>query len=117
MGTATTATGRATDVPSSAKELVDLLVLEDLDVDLYRGRQPQTERQRVFGGQVAAQAVMAAVRSVDPELMMHSLHSYFLRPGDHSVPIIYDVERIRDGRSFSTRRVRNDRPSRIRSTS
>ncbi|PVG84044.1 acyl-CoA thioesterase II [Nocardioides gansuensis] len=92
-------------MPSSAKELVDLLVLEDLDVDLYRGRQPQTERQRVFGGQVAAQAVMAAVRSVDAELMMHSLHSYFLRPGDHSVPIIYDVERIRDGRSFSTRRV------------
>jgi acyl-CoA thioesterase-2 len=92
-------------MPASAQELLDLLVLEDLDVDLYRGPQPHTVRQRVFGGQVAGQAVLAASRSVDDALAMHSMHSYFLRPGDTAVPIIYDVERIRDGRSFVTRRV------------
>ena len=89
----------------SAAELVSLLVLEQLDVDLFRGLQPDTERQRVFGGQVAAQSVVAANRSVDDAFVMHSLHSYFLRPGDPAVPIVYDVERIRDGRSFATRRV------------
>src|SRR5262245_39295271 len=60
--------------------------------------------QRVFGGQVAAQALRATCHTVGPELHVHSLHSYFLLPGDTSVPIVYDVERIRDGRSFSTRR-------------
>jgi acyl-CoA thioesterase-2 len=89
----------------SAGELVSLLVLEQLDVDLYRGKQPDTARQRVFGGQVAAQSVVAATRSVEDVFVMHSLHSYFLRPGDPSVPIVYDVERLRDGRSFATRRV------------
>ena len=89
----------------SAEELVSLLVLEELDLDLFRGRQPATGRQRVFGGQVAAQSVMAANRSVDDVFVMHSLHSYFLRAGDPAVPIVYDVERIRDGRSFATRRV------------
>ena len=89
----------------TAADLVDLLVLERLDVDLYRGRQPRTERQRAFGGQVAAQAAMAAARSVDDAYVLHSLHSYFLHPGDTAVPIIYDVERIRDGSSFATRRV------------
>jgi acyl-CoA thioesterase-2 len=89
----------------SAEELVSLLVLEQLDVDLFRGLQPDSGRQRVFGGQVAAQSVMAANRSVDDVFVMHSLHSYFLRPGDPAVPIVYDVERIRDGRSFATRRV------------
>ncbi len=89
----------------SAAELVSLLDLEQLDVDLFRGRQPATGRQRVFGGQVAAQAVLAAIRTSDPDVTLHSLHSYFLHPGDPAVPIIYDVERIRDGRSFSTRRV------------
>jgi acyl-CoA thioesterase-2 len=92
-------------VPTSAAELVRLLELEVLDVDLYRGRQPQTDRQRVFGGQVAAQALLAGIRSVDPSYVVHSLHSYFLRPGDTAVPIVYDVERLRDGRSFATRRV------------
>lgn len=92
-------------MPGSVPELVTLLELEDLDVDLFRGRQPDTTRQRVFGGQVAAQAVVAAIRSVEERMVMHSMHSYFLRPGDTSVPIIYDVERIRDGRSFVTRRV------------
>ncbi len=89
----------------SAEELVGLLELEQLEVDLFRGGQARTERQRVFGGQVAAQAVVAATRSVEGQFVLHSLHSYFLRPGDPSVPIVYDVERIRDGRSFATRRV------------
>lgn len=89
----------------SAAELATILDLERLEVDLYRGAQARTERQRVFGGQVAAQAVVAATRSVEGELTLHSIHSYFLRPGDTTVPIVYDVERIRDGRSFATRRV------------
>lgn len=92
-------------MPASAAELLELLDLEDLDVDLYRGRQPRTSRQRVFGGQVAGQALLAAIRSADPAFAVHSLHSYFLRPGDTGVPIIYEVERIRDGRSFLSRRV------------
>ncbi|GAA2118270.1 acyl-CoA thioesterase II [Nocardioides bigeumensis] len=92
-------------MPSSADQLIELLDLEQIDVDLFRGRQPQTDRQRVFGGQVAAQALLAAIRSIDPAYIVHSLHSYFLRPGDHSVPIVYDVERLRDGRSFATRRI------------
>src|SRR6185436_15596236 len=61
--------------------------------------------QRVFGGQVAAQALVAGVRTTADDLQVHSLHSYFLRPGDTAVPIVYDVERMRDGRSFSTRRI------------
>ncbi|MEI2712924.1 MAG: acyl-CoA thioesterase II [Nocardioides sp.] len=89
----------------SAAELLALLDLETLDTNLFRGRQPQTDRQRVFGGQVAAQALVAGVRTVDPAYTVHSLHSYFLRPGDHAVPIIYDVDPLRDGRSFATRRV------------
>lgn len=89
----------------ASRELVDLLDLEYLDVDLFRGRQPDSVRQRVYGGQVAAQALVAAARTVDPGYSVHSLHSYFLLPGDYQVPIIYDVERIRDGRSFLTRRV------------
>ncbi len=87
------------------KDLLELLAVERLDVDLFRGRQPDTAFQRVFGGQVAAQALRAAWHSVDSDLSVHSLHSYFLRPGDTSVPILYDVERIRDGHSFATRRV------------
>jgi acyl-CoA thioesterase-2 len=85
-------------------ELLDLLELERLEVDLFRGRQPDTAMQRVFGGQVAAQALRAACATVDPAYGLHSLHSYFLRPGDPAVPIVYDVERIRDGRSFAARR-------------
>jgi len=92
-------------VPASAEVLVALLDLEAIDKNLFRGRQPDTDRQRVFGGQVAAQALVAGVRTVDPEYVVHSLHSYFLRPGDTAVPIVYDVERLRDGRSFATRRV------------
>jgi acyl-CoA thioesterase-2 len=84
--------------------LVNLLDLEPIEVNIFRGIQPHEERQRVFGGQVAAQALMAAGRTVEHG-RVHSLHSYFLRPGDPTVPILYEVDRIRDGRSFTTRRV------------
>ena len=86
------------------KDLVDLLDLEPIERDIFRGRNTDETRQRVFGGQVAAQALVAAGRTVD-QGRVHSLHSYFLRPGDPLVPILYEVDRIRDGRSFSTRRV------------
>jgi len=93
-------------VPTSLAELVDILDLEQIEVNLYRGRQPPASTlQRVFGGQVAAQALRAACETVEPDRLVHSLHSYFLRGGDTAVPIVYDVERIRDGGSFSTRRV------------
>lgn len=89
--------------------LVDLLDLESLEVDLYRGFSPDEQRIRVFGGQVAAQALVAAGRTVadgiGAERPVHSLHAYFLRPGDPKTPILYQVDRIRDGRSFTTRRV------------
>jgi acyl-CoA thioesterase-2 len=92
-------------MPSSVEELVDLLDLEAIEDNLFRGRQPDTQMQRVFGGQVLAQSLVAAVRTVPEPFACHSLHSYFLRPGDTKVPIIYDVEEMRDGRSFCTRRV------------
>ncbi|MDP3968188.1 MAG: acyl-CoA thioesterase II [Nocardioides sp.] len=92
-------------MPRSVQELVELLDLERIEVDLFRGHQPDTLVQRVFGGQVAAHALVAAHHTVDPAYEVHSLHSYFLRPGDPTVPIVYDVERIREGRSFATRRV------------
>src|SRR3989440_9754180 len=91
--------GRALD------DLIDILELEQLEVNLFRGVSPQEDRQRVFGGQVAGQALVAAGRTVDPDRHVHSLHAYFLRPGDPLVPIVYEVDRIRDGRSFTTRRV------------
>jgi acyl-CoA thioesterase II len=84
--------------------LVDLLDLEPIEVNIFRGESPNEERQRVFGGQVAAQSLMAAGRTVEIG-RPHSLHAYFLRPGDPHVPILYEVDRIRDGRSFTTRRV------------
>jgi acyl-CoA thioesterase-2 len=84
--------------------LLNLLDLETIEVNTYRGKHPKEERQRTFGGQVAAQALMAAGRTVE-KARVHSLHSYFLRPGDPSIPILYEVDRIRDGKSFYTRRV------------
>jgi acyl-CoA thioesterase-2 len=84
--------------------LVDLLDLEAIEVNIFRGVSPNEDRQRVFGGQVAAQSLMAAGRTVNNG-RPHSLHAYFLRPGDPTAPILYEVDRIRDGRSFSTRRV------------
>jgi acyl-CoA thioesterase-2 len=92
-------------VNSALKELLDLLDLEQIELDIYRGRSPEERIQRVFGGQVAAQALVAAGRTVQPDRMVHSLHAYFIRPGDPAIPIVYNVERIRDGRSFTTRRV------------
>jgi len=94
-----------TPMPQSTDELLSLLDLETIEDGLYRGRQPDTSLQRVFGGQVASQALVAATRTVDGGRAVHSLHAYFLHPGDTAVPIVYDVERTRDGRSFSTRRV------------
>jgi acyl-CoA thioesterase-2 len=84
--------------------LVDLLDLEPIEVNIFRGVSPDEDRQRVFGGQVAAQSLTAAGRTVDSG-RPHSLHAYFLRPGDPTIPILYEVDRIRDGRSFTTRRV------------
>ena len=87
-------------------DLVTLLDLEAIEVNIFRGRSPDENRQRVFGGQVAGQALVAAARTVaEPGRFVHSLHAYFLRPGDPTVPILYEVDRIRDGRSFTTRRV------------
>ena len=85
--------------------LVKVLDLEAIEVNIFRGRSPQVSHQRVFGGQVAGQALVAAGRTVDADRAVHSLHSYFIRPGDPKVPIVYTVERARDGRSFSIRRV------------
>lgn len=90
---------------SAMEELIGTLDLEKLEENLFRGSSPQNGWQRVFGGQVIAQALMAAQRCVEADRFVHSLHAYFMRPGDPAVPIIYQVERIRDGASFTTRRV------------
>lgn len=89
---------------SAVESLLDILDLEPLEVNLFRGRSPQTGWQRVFGGQVIGQALVAACRTVEGRLP-HSMHAYFLIGGDPKVPIIYEVDRIRDGKSFTTRRV------------
>ncbi|GGE28666.1 acyl-CoA thioesterase II [Agaricicola taiwanensis] len=89
---------------SAIANLLSILDLEPLENNLFRGRSPQSGWQRVFGGQVIGQALVAAVRTVDGR-PPHSLHGYFMLPGDPTVPIIYEVDRIRDGRSFTTRRV------------
>src|ERR1700681_3277141 len=88
---------------SAVEDLLNILDLEPLEVNLFRGRSPQSGWQRVFGGQVIGQALVAAVRTVENR-QPHSMHAYFLLPGDPKVPIIYDVDRIRDGKSFATRR-------------
>jgi acyl-CoA thioesterase-2 len=88
----------------AVQDLLDLLNLEQLEVNLFRGHSPQQSWQRVFGGQVIGQALVAATRTVEGR-PPHSLHGYFLLPGDPKVPIIYNVTRTRDGKSFSTRRV------------
>jgi acyl-CoA thioesterase-2 len=90
---------------SAVEELISILDLETLEHNLFRGRSPQSGWQRVFGGQVIGQALVAAQRTVEPDRHVHSLHCYFMRPGDPAVPIIYEVDRIRDGSSFTTRRV------------
>jgi len=90
---------------TAVADLLALLDLERLETNLFRGNSPQVGWQRVFGGQVIGQALVAACRTVEGRAP-HSLHAYFLLPGDPSVPIIYEVERLRDGGSFSTRRVK-----------
>src|SRR5579871_618146 len=86
--------------------LLTTLDLEQIEQNLFRGRSPQDAWQRVFGGQVVGQALVAACRTVDVAARPpHSLHAYFLLPGDPKVPIVYEVDRIRDGGSFTTRRV------------
>ena len=90
---------------AAMQQLLVTLDLETLEMDLFRGNSPQVGWQRVFGGQVIGQALIAAQRTVEPDRQVHSLHAYFVRPGDPGIPIIYEVDRIRDGSSFNTRRV------------
>jgi len=89
---------------SAVADLLSLLDLEPLEMNLFRGRSPQSSWQRVFGGQVIGQALVAALRTVENR-PPHSMHAYFMLPGNPKVPIIYEVDRIRDGKSFATRRV------------
>lgn len=91
---------------SALDQLVSLLDLEPIEMNLYRGVSPQDGWQRVYGGQVLGQALVAAVRTVDAGRPVHSMHGYFLLAGDPAHPIIYEVERTRDGGSFSTRLVK-----------
>jgi acyl-CoA thioesterase II len=93
-------------VSKALDEVIGLLDLEQIEVNIFRGESPEGERrQRVFGGQVAGQALVAAGRTVPADRPVHSLHAYFIRPGDPTVPLVYIVEPVRDGRSFTTRRV------------
>lgn len=105
MTTSDNATGDGT-AQSALDALLATLNLEPLENNLFRGARGIEGWQRVFGGQVLGQALVAAARTVDPERPVHSLHGYFLLAGDPARPIIYDVERIRDGGSFTTRRVK-----------
>ncbi len=93
-------------IRTTVDDLVSLLDLEPLEQNLFRGPATREEGwRRVYGGQVIAQALMAAIRTVDPDRPCHSLHAYFIRAGDPAAPILYTVDRDRDGKSFSTRRV------------
>ncbi|SOD73445.1 acyl-CoA thioesterase-2 [Jatrophihabitans sp. GAS493] len=95
-----------TKVPGTGLDgLLHLLDLEKIEENIFRGLSPKIDQQRIFGGQVAGQALIAAGRTVDADRPVHSLHSYFIRPGDPTTPVIYTVDRVRDGRSFATRRV------------
>ena len=90
---------------NAVRELMDLFDLEQLENNLFRGQSQANGQRSVFGGLVAGQALLAASRTVQEDRPAHSLHAYFLRPGDFNAPIVYDVDRIRDGKSFTTRRV------------
>ncbi len=91
-------------MPDAVEDLIQILDLEPIEQNLFRGHSPDVSWQRVFGGQVIGQALVAAYRTVE-ERICHSLHAYFIRPGDPKVPILYEVDRARDGKSFTTRRV------------
>jgi len=96
----------ATEVSAKAEKLLSILELEPIEENLFRGQnEDREEGMRLFGGQVLSQALAAACNTVDEDRSSHSLHGYFLRPGDFKVPVLYSVDRIRDGRSFTTRRV------------
>lgn len=97
---------KAASDQSPLDALLNILNLETLEENLFRGQSPQQGWQRVYGGQVLGQALVAAVRTVEPDRLAHSMHGYFLLGGDPAIPIIYEVERIRDGGSFTTRRVK-----------
>ncbi len=86
------------------RDIIDLLDVERIEENLYRGRNA-AESEHVFGGQVLAQAIAAAYRTIGEQRQLHSIHAYFLRPGDWNAPILYEVDRIRDGKSFTTRRI------------
>ncbi|MDR3499930.1 MAG: acyl-CoA thioesterase II [Parvibaculum sp.] len=88
----------------AVEDLIQILDLEQIEVNLFRGHSPDVSWQRVFGGQVIGQALVAAYRTVE-DRVCHSLHAYFIRPGDPKIPILYEVDRSRDGKSFTTRRV------------
>lgn len=92
------------DPATPIAQLIRLLDLDPIEVNIFRGVSPQDRSQRVFGGQVLGQALVAATRTVEGRFC-HSLHAYFLVPGDPKVPILYEVDRSRDGKSFSSRRV------------
>ncbi|SDB84179.1 acyl-CoA thioesterase-2 [Raineyella antarctica] len=92
-------------MPKSIHDLVDLMQLEEVEPGLYRGANPRSGLQRVFGGQVLAQALMAAYRTVPEDRRVHSLHAYFLRPGQYDAPLVYSVTAERDGATFTTRSV------------
>ena len=86
-------------------DLVDLLSLESIEENLFRGRSQDLGFRQLYGGQVLGQSLSAASQTVEDARHVHSLHGYFLRPGDASLPVVYSVDRVRDGGSFSTRRV------------
>src|ERR1700710_542398 len=96
---------RSGDGKKAMADVLALLDLEAIEEDIFRGLSPEGPIQRVFGGQVLGQALMAATRTVESSRICHSLHAYFLRPGDPRVPILYEVDRSRDGHSFTARRV------------
>ena len=112
--------GRKTKTISALEELIGLLDLEQLEANLFRGVSPKQTWNRVYGGQVLAQSLVAAQRTVSEPRPVHSMHAYFLLAGDPRVPIVFEVERVRDGGSFTTRRVKaiqNGQPIFVMSTS
>lgn len=92
-------------ISNSMSGLLECLDLETIELDLFRGKNIEDGRPRIFGGQVIGQSLLAAQRTIDADRHVHSLHAYFMRPGDPSVPIVFSVDRIRDGKSFATRSV------------
>ena len=90
---------------AEVSELVSILELEPIELDLFRGQTPAGAGSRIYGGQVVAQAMAAAYRTIDDGRLCHSMHGYFMRPGDPKVPILFQVERVRDGGTFAVRRV------------